>query len=378
MSSKVVKFNNKDCPEFYRELNRRVNKYFNENKISRHANARMVIKTIFMVSLYFVPLVLMLTGVAQTAWPILGLWVLMGFGMSGIGLSIMHDANHGSYSSNTTVNNILGFILNFVGGYHVNWKIQHNVLHHSFTNINEYDDDISKGVMRFSPDQPNKPRYKNQAYYALALYSIMNLYWITVKDFQQVKRYSEQGLMEAQGLTYRSALMRIIFHKTWYAVLTLVLPSLLFPQLMAWHLLGFLIMQLISGLILALIFQPAHVVEEADFYTVDENQSVENSWAVLQLRTTTNFAHKSKGFSWFIGGLNYQIEHHLFPTICHVHYRNLSPIVKQTAEEYNLPYYEQETFYGALKSHFSLLHKLGRGIHPQDLKEQKTQEPVLA
>ncbi|MGB5978073.1 MAG: fatty acid desaturase, partial [Cyclobacteriaceae bacterium] len=149
----AVRFNNQDQPEFFTELRKKVNGYFKENGISKYANTNMKIKTAFMLALYFVPLLVLVTGLVSSFWPMLLMWVLMGFGMSGIGTSIMHDANHGSYSKNQSVNSFLGYMVNFIGGYHVNWKIQHNVLHHSFTNVHGHDEDITNAVMRFSPDQ---------------------------------------------------------------------------------------------------------------------------------------------------------------------------------------------------------------------------------
>jgi linoleoyl-CoA desaturase len=170
MSVPTVRFNKQQQPEFFKELNKRVNQYFQRNNISKHANADMVFKTVFMLSLYFVPLILMLTGVVTSLWPIIGMFAIMGFGMAGIGLSVMHDANHGAYSKNKRVNQAVGFVLNFLGGFHVNWKIQHNVLHHSYTNIHGLDEDIDKGIFRMSPNQEVKPFYRFQAFYAPILY----------------------------------------------------------------------------------------------------------------------------------------------------------------------------------------------------------------
>lgn len=374
MSTKLVKFNNKDNPDFYRTLNKRVNQYFREKNKTRFGDSRMVFKTVCMVLLYAVPLSLMLTGVLQSAWGILSMWVLMGFGMSGVGMSVMHDANHGAYSKKGRINKLVGLIVNLIGGYHINWIIQHNVLHHSFTNVEGHDHDLDISVMRFSPDQPFNSKFKYQAYYAVFLYAALSLNWTTLKDFQQVNQFQKDKLLEGQGLSYASALTQIILYKALYYGFIMAMPIYLFPTMWLWYLVGFFVMHMIAGLILSLVFQPAHVVEETDFYAVDEETSIKSSWAVLQLRTTTNFAHRSRLFSWFIGGLNYQIEHHLFPTICHVHYRALSPIVKATAKEFGLPYYEYKTFYRAVKSHFSLLNQLGKGTHPYDLKR----EPVIA
>jgi linoleoyl-CoA desaturase len=369
MSVPVVKFNEKDQPEFYKELRSRVNAYFKEKNISKTANMNMYVKTVFMLALYLTPLVLMLTGVVTSVWPVIGMWAIMGLGMSGIGLSIMHDANHGSYSKNQKVNWFFGAVLNLIGGYHINWKIQHNVLHHSFTNIDGYDEDIEKqGIVRFSPNQERKGFFRFQIIYAPLLYGILTLYWGTVKDYEQLVRYHKLGLLDAQGVSFKQALVRIILNKLWYYAITIALPIILIP--VAWWVvvLGFLLMSFIAGVILALIFQAAHVLEETQFYEPDENGSVENNWAIHQMKTTANFANGSLFFSWFIGGLNYQVEHHLFPHICHVHYRQIAPIVKATAEEFNVPYHSHKTFFGALKSHFKLLYELGTGKYDEKLK----------
>jgi len=361
MSVPVVKFNLQDRPEFFKELQKKVNKYFKENNISKYANFNMKFKTAFMLCLYFVPLILMVTGVVSSLWPAISMWAIMGLGMSGIGLSIMHDANHGSYSKNRKVNNALGFTLNFIGGYHINWKIQHNVLHHSFTNIEGFDEDIAKPVMRFSPLQKRKKIYKFQVFYAPILYGLMSIYWYLSKDFEQLIRYSKNDLLAGQGLTYGKAVTQVVFNKLWYGALLIALPIIVM-ELPWWQtLLGFFLMHFMCGLILAFIFQTAHVIEQTEFFSTDNNGSVENNWAIHQLRTTSNYANDSRLFSWLVGGLNYQIEHHLFPNICHVHYRHMSSIVKETAADFNLPYHQHKTFFGALNSHFTLLNQLGTG-----------------
>lgn len=369
MKQQAIRFNSKDRPEFFNVLRKRVNNHFKENNVSKHANFEMVFKTIFMIGLYFIPFILMVTGVVSSGIGIMGMWVLMGLGMSGIGLSIMHDANHGAYSNKKYINKILGYLVNFLGAYHTNWIIQHNVLHHSFTNVDGHDEDIAKeGIMRFSPTQERLPFFKYQVYYAPFLYGLMTIYWFLSKDFVQLKRYKENELLESQGLTYSKALIELAFNKVWYIGTFLILPLVVIAQPWWLILAGFFTMHFICGLFLALIFQPAHVINETTFYKVDETGSMENSWAIHQLNTTANFANNSGFFSWFVGGLNFQIEHHLFPHICHVHYKHISKIVKATAEEYNIPYHHHRTFVGALRSHFSLLHSLGTGAYDKKKK----------
>ena len=355
------RFNKVDQPDFFRVLNKRVNEHFQKNNRSRKANLNMALKTTFMVSLYFIPFIVMLSGVFSTVGPVLVLWALMGLGMAGIGLCVMHDANHESYSSNKFINRSIGFIINFMGSFHGTWKIQHNVLHHSYTNIEGFDEDTDNKLMRFSPKREASGWYRFQAYYAPFFYCLMSLNRFLIKDFQQVFRFRKNGLLANEGMTFASALSQILFHKTWYILLTIVLPIVLVDIPFGYSILGFLLMHAICGLILALIFQSAHILEETDFFESGKDGNMENNWAIHQVKTTANFANTSTLFSWLIGGLNFQIEHHLFPNICHVHYKDLSKIVQRTTREFGLPYHQHTTFIGALRSHFSYLDQLGRG-----------------
>jgi len=126
--------------------------------------------------------------------------------------------------------------------------------------------------------------------------------------------------------------------------------------------LGFVCMHVAMGLTLALVFQLAHVVEHVEFVAAAgaEHTLVENEWAIHQIKTTANFAPKNKFINWYVGGLNYQVEHHLFPRISHVHYPAISSIVQKTCKEFNLPYNTFSTFTGSLASHFKMMYLLGR------------------
>lgn len=358
-----VKFSKPAENDFYKDLRKRVNQYFKDNNISRYANAGMVFKTIFMITLYIVPFILILT-LFENTWLIALMWVLMGFGMSGIGLSIMHDANHHAYSKNKFVNNLLGKLLILVGGSDVNWRIQHNVLHHTYTNVTGMDEDIDSGIlMRFSPEQKLRKGHRYQHIYAWFLYGLMTLMWAVSKDFAQYKRYKQRDLIKTQGIKPSEMLFTLIVSKIVYLGVFLGLP-IIFSSAAWWQTgLFFIMMHFISGLTLACIFQPAHVVPTSDFMTPTETGDIETDWALNQLLNTANFAPKARLFSWYVGGLNYQIEHHLFPNICHVHYRKISEIVRDTAFEYNLPYYSYKTFAGALKGHAQMLYNLG---HKED------------
>lgn len=359
--NQILRFNNSNR-QFYTELKKRVDSYFKENNISKSGNINIYVKTVFMFAAYLVPYFLLVFNVFDSKLMWLILSIMMGFSMAGIGLCVMHDANHGSLSKNARFNRLMGyFSLSLLGGYSLNWRIQHNVIHHTFTNVHNHDEDIAPpAFMRFEPHAEKKGIHKLQFIYAWILYGMMTLMWTTTKDFKQLARYNKKGLLKGANTTYERELPILILSKVLYYAYMLVpyftIPSMSFLEWLT----GFLILHYLAGLFLAMIFQPAHVVEETEFPLPTESGSLENHWAEHQLRTTMNFATGDPVFTWLVGGLNHQVEHHLFPTICHVHYPKISKIVEKTALEFNVPYKKQKTFFGALWSHEIMLWRLGR------------------
>ena len=356
---KSIKYSSSIGKDFESTLKQRVAAYFKEKKISKYANTSMKIKTAVMLLLYFVPYLLVMFGVVTAPWLIVLCWALIGFGMAGIGMCIIHDANHGAYSKSKKVNYIFGRVVNVVGAYAPTWKIQHNVLHHTFTNIHDFDEDISPAIniLRFTPNDVYRPIHRFQFIYAWFFYSLMTVMWITTKDIVQILRYKKMGL--TKGQKFNHLIIELIVSKVLYYSYMVVLPILLL-DIPWWSVFLLLIMKhLIAGFTLAVVFILAHVKPETSFPIPSEELEVKNNIAIHQLETTSNFAPKSRIFNWFIGGLNYQIEHHLFPGICHVHYKGLSAIVKQTAEEFDHPYYCEKTFFSAIRSHKRMLQKLG-------------------
>ena len=361
MDLKAIKFPKGFETGFIDYLRVKVNEYFEEHQISRFGNAGMVWKTIFMLSLFFMPYGIMISGLVQNIWLLILGWILMGCGMAGIGLSIMHDANHRAYSSNPVTNKYLGYLLNLIGGFAPNWQIQHNTLHHGFTNIEGYDEDIDPGkLLRFTPDKPRYRIHRFQHFYAWFFYGLMTFTWVMDKDYTQLNRYRREGLLKLQNKSYHRLLSELIVSKIIYYAYILAVPIIILPVTWWWVLIMFFIMHFIGGLTLGVIFQSAHVVPTSAYPSPDNEGNLKDNWAIHQLLTTADFSPNSRIFSWYIGGLNYQIEHHLFPNICHVHYRKLSAIVKETAKEFGLPYHVQPNFVRAVWSHGKMLKQLGR------------------
>jgi linoleoyl-CoA desaturase len=361
MSNKTLRFNNGANRTFQTELRKRVDSYFKDNEITKNGNLQLYIKTFLMFASYLVPYFLLVFNVfdSKSAWLLLA--VLMGFGMAGIGMCVMHDANHGSYSKNDRFNKILGFFsIGLLSGNSSNWRIQHNVIHHTYTNVHDHDEDIAPvGVLRFEPHAEKKKIHKFQFLYAWFFYGLMTLMWSTVKDFKQVIRYNKGGYLKTANTTFAKELTIVIISKVAYYAYMMI-PYFLIKEmtLLNW-ITGYLVMHYVAGLTLAIVFQIAHVTDEIEYPLPNEEGSLDNNFIEHQLRTTMNFATNNRFISYLVGGLNFQVEHHLFPGISHVHYPQISKIVESTAKEFNLPYKSEKTFIGAVYEHTKMLYKLG-------------------
>jgi linoleoyl-CoA desaturase len=356
--SKKVKFTNLNQSTFYATLRKRVDAHFENEETSVNGNLAMWLKTAFflgsLISLY---LLILLGGLGPLT--MLGLAILLGMFGAFVGFNICHDAIHNAYSSHKIVNKTFSILFNLIGASAYVWSICHNIVHHTYTNIAGHDEDIevAPGLIRFCEHENVSKLQKYQHIYAFGLYSLAMLSWVFRKDYKKFF----QTKIGCQATNHpKIEYFNLFFYKLVYYFLFIILPLLVLDITWVQFLIGFLAMQLAQGLVLGLVFQLAHVVEGTSFPYPTVEGNIEEAWAVHQMQTTANFACKSKVAAFFCGGLNRQIEHHLFPKICHIHYPAISSIVKKTALEFNLPYIESTTFLGALKSHYRMLKKLGK------------------
>lgn len=359
-SIKLPKFQSSAGSKFYYELRTNVENYFKENNISKFANSKVITKSVILLTAYFGSYIVLLT-VSMPLWAMWLLCLAMGLAMAGIGMGVMHDANHGSFSKNKWVNRVLGKTADLLGASSSNWINQHNKLHHTYTNIYEHDEDINgKGLFRFSPDAPQKKLHRFQHIYWAFFYGFLTLGWFFA-DFKAYQKYTDRGLNRKQGKERRRELIELYAFKVLFVFYMLVLPMLVLD--VAWWqvLIGFVTVEFVSGMVLSVIFQLAHVVDKFDLSNHHHFDGVsKDEWAVHQIKNTFNFATKNKVITWFCGGLNFQIEHHLFPNISHAHYPKLNKIIKRTAEKHGISYQEFVSFREALGSHLIFLYKLGR------------------
>ena len=312
-----------------------------------------------MLSLFFVPLILLASGMATSVWMLFSLYILSGFGMAGIGMGVMHDAIHGSYSKNKKINKLLGYSFNLIGANSTIWKIQHNVLHHTYTNIDDADDDLnSPFFLRFSPHAKHYWVHQFQHIYIWFFYGISTISWITTKDFVRLKRYKDIGFLNKKH-EYEKTLISMIAWKLLYYSYALILPMIMLPFSWGLILLAFISMHFVTGILVSVVFQIAHIMPATDFPLPNEQGIIDDNWYGHQLATTSNFSPNSKILFWLIGGLNYQVEHHVLPDVCHVHYKNLTKIVSDTAKEFGMPYHVKKSMFHAICAHTKMLRLLG-------------------
>ena len=359
MKKVTLKFSRKDPANFFRTLNSRVNKYFRENNIKRTGNWKVWLKTLIMFSLFLVPYALILT-LNMTPWLQVILVFVMGIGMAGVGMNVMHDGNHGSFSNKDWINKLMGSSIYILAGNVYNWKVQHNVLHHTYTNVHGHDEDLDAGrILRFTKHAQWKWYHRFQHYYSILLYGLLTINWAITTDFIQMKRYMKRKLSYGEFPNPFINWSTLVVSKVIYLGIWILLPILIL-KLSWWKILiGFFLMHYTAGLILSVIFQLAHIMDEAEMPMPENDGSLKNTWAIHQLKTTVNFSPKNKFINWFTGGLNHQVEHHIFPNISHIHYGKIAEIVKKTAKEFNLPYNEFKTTRKAIIAHFNYLKLMG-------------------
>jgi linoleoyl-CoA desaturase len=344
-------------PSIYNELRKRVQDYFEKEGKESTGNARLytkafvfvgVLLAVFVHVVFFTP-----------AWYFALLECLaMGMAAAGIGFNVMHDGSHGSFSKSAILNKTAAFSLNILGGSAFMWDIKHNQIHHSFTNVDGVDDDIEAGIfLRLAPNQKRYFFHRLQHLYFWALYCILYIFWIFFADY---KKYftSKIGEVPIGKMKWNN---HFVFWsgKLLHFVLFVVVPIYVVGFL-PW-LVGFLVMTFSTGLVISIVFQLAHTVEHTHFPMADEETNkLPDEFAIHQIKTTANFATNSKLVSWLVGGLNFQIEHHLFPKISHVHYPAISKIVKSVCQEFGVEYNEYKTLPQAVVAHIRFLREMGK------------------
>lgn len=345
------------APQFTSVLRKKVDEYFREHQTDATGNVHSYAKTGILVGgalLFYNVLMFDLLPF----WGAIPVCILLGLALAGIGFNVMHEGAHGSYSGKKWVNEIMSHSLEFMGGSSFMWKQKHNMNHHAYTNIEGLDDDIDiKPWIRTNGSQPKRWYHRYQHIYWVFLYGFTYFIWVFSQDFQ---KYFSRKIAETP-LKAMKLKDHLIFwgSKVLYVGTFIVVPIFMVGLWQA--VIGYSIVCFTCGWVIAVVFQLAHLIEDTTFpIPCEETNKIEQEWTIHQLSTTANFSTRSKITSWFTGGLNFQIEHHLFPKINHVHYPKISQLVKEVCEEFGVKYMEYPTVMAALGSHVGYLKFAGR------------------
>lgn len=354
--SKITFNNQKNL--FFKALKEKVDNYFIDNEIASTGNGTLYIKSIAQVlsALAIYVTLVFFTPILPVA---IVLCCLFGINMAVIGFNIMHEGGHASFSRHAWLNKASVYFLNALGANSYYWKVKHNINHHTFTNIDGMDSDIEvEPFMRLHEGQKLYKIHKFQHIYWILLYGTTYFLWVFYQDFE---KYFSGKIAEGQKKQPLNLREQLIFWATklFYVGAYIVLPIFMVGLLKA--LIGYAIVCFVCGLFITVVFQLAHIVEGTTFPMPDAaSNKIEEAWAVHQVNTTANFGTRSKFTSWLLGGLNFQVEHHLFPRVSHVHYPKINQLVKETCAEYNVTYNEYPNFFTALYSHITHIRRLGR------------------
>jgi len=342
---------------FQGELRRRVEEFFRNTGLPQRDCRQMYVKTAIILAAFAASYVL-LVFFATTWWQAFPLAVLLGLSTAGIGFNIQHDAGHGAYSNHPWINRLMAMTLDLIGGSSYVWHWKHVVVHHTYVNITGHDTDIDLGILgRLTPYQKRYEVHRWQHVYLWLIYGFLAVAWHFFSDFYEVVT----GRIGRHPIPRPRSWELVLFlgGKAIFFTLAFVTP-LLFHA--AWVvLLFYVVTAFVLGIALSIVFQLAHAVEQAEFPMPRPDTScIDNTWAIHQVETTVDFARRSRAAAWLLGGLNFQIEHHLFPRVCHVNYPAISPVVESTCREFGVRYVEHTSFCAGLASHYRRLRRMGR------------------
>ncbi|MFC1671417.1 fatty acid desaturase family protein, partial [Spirochaetota bacterium] len=299
-----VKYSNNVHADFSKTVKKRVSQFLKENPGPQLVSLEMAIKGIIMLALYFTPYILIVLGMFQP-WAIILLFFIMGIGKAGLGMNVMHDAIHNSFSKNRFLNKVLSTSIYLLGGNIFNWKVQHNHLHHWHTNVFGIDEDIdTKFLLRFSPYAELKPIHRYQKIYAFFFYSMVTLSFV-FQDLEQLFRFKKKGLITESKTTFGKQLLILLLNKLLYLILVLAIPIVLVPVPWWYIVIGFFIMHFTAGIILSITFQLAHQVEGVIQNMPSGDSVIDHSYMSHQLFVTADYCPQNKILAWFIGGLNF-------------------------------------------------------------------------
>eukprot|EP00818_Percolomonas_sp_WS_P001012 CAMPEP_0117437580 /NCGR_PEP_ID=MMETSP0759-20121206/1596_1 /TAXON_ID=63605 /ORGANISM="Percolomonas cosmopolitus, Strain WS" /LENGTH=530 /DNA_ID=CAMNT_0005229215 /DNA_START=29 /DNA_END=1619 /DNA_ORIENTATION=+ len=346
---------------FYATLKKRVEHHLSKSNKSHRDQPLMYLKAFLSLLVYIFLYVLLYFSHTVRESMLLTVMLAIGWGWStaNIGMNIMHDGNHGAFSNRWYLNSLTGYSFDFMGGSSFVWRMIHTNGHHVNTNVEEKDPDIHTNEPHFRRIRDSQKWhfwYWFQPFYLPIMYSTL-IFEFAFRDFAAMILGAWGGtIFQEVSLTEWIVFLLV---KLWYVGYQFVVPRVIIGLSWSHIALVYCLCSMVGSEILVCMFQVNHVTDKAEMTHCDEDTfEVPHDWASFQIRGSTDFAPGSWFWNHFSGGLNHQIEHHLFPSMSHVHYPAIQPIVEQTCEEFGVPYRYYDTFWDALRGHFRVLWRL--------------------
>ncbi|HYV34795.1 MAG TPA: acyl-CoA desaturase [Gemmataceae bacterium] len=352
--TKTLKFGSNTS--FQVELRRRVDEFFRLTGRRQRDCPAMYLKSAILFAALAGSYTL-LVFYATEWWQAVPAAILLALSIAGIGFNIQHDAGHGAYSNFAWINKLMAMTLDLIGGSSYAWHWKHAIYHHTNVNVAGHDTDIELGMaVRFSPHQKRYKFHRWQHLYMWPLYGIFTIKWHFLSDFQEIisGRIGKLRMPRPRGWD----LVVFLGGKATFFTLAFVIPLL---HHSVWAVMSFYgMVSVLLGIVLSIVFQLAHAVEEAAFpLPQTDTGRIENAWAIHQVETSVDYSRRSRVLAWLLGGLNYQIEHHLLTRVCHVNYPAISKVVEETCRDFGVKYTEHKSFAAGLASHFRWLKRMG-------------------
>ena len=338
---------------FPKVLRTRLDKFFADQNISPKADRTMWVKIATGLAVLLGSWVA-IYAFKPDSWRFIALYVLGGLAQTFLLLNIAHDSNHNAISSMPSVNKTLNYVFDLCGINSYMWRILHHRGHHSCINVHPEDDALTgRGLLRFTPHEPRSRLQRFQHIYAFFLYALFSLDYVFVRDFECFFFPSHDYLKREHRAREYAILLT---GKGFYLTYMLVLPVVILGKSVLLVAAAFLLVHLIIGLTVALVFQTTHTVDST-YFPSDRGEFDDGVYHIFA--TTADYATANPIVGWLVGGLNHHVVHHLCPFVCHTHYGHLTRIVKETAEEFGVPYRQHPTMTRAIWHHLILLRQLG-------------------
>ncbi len=339
--------------DFFKDLRSQVIDYLKKKGSTQKADYTFFIKLIILTIIYGVLYYNIIT--THSLFTFYMSYALMGALSIIMGLNIGHDAAHNAIFKKNKHNEWLLHVFELFGTSSKNWKHKHIFAHHKFPNIMGYDSDIQQSnVVKIFPNDKHKFFHNFQYLYMPFLYMFYLLRWAIYRDFKDASSSSESIGVPVFS---KKEFFKLLFFKLFYFSYIILLPAFMSPFSIWASVLGFFTLTVFGSLTLTLVLLSTHVGSDTEFVEPDQQGNVPYSWSHHIMRTTSDFATQSWFLTHLFGGFNHHIFHHLFPSISHVHYYELTPILKKVAKQYDLPYRENKRVVSAIWSHFKLLYQ---------------------